>query len=109
MASAVAVNNVDRADEGPKMSSVYTTFIQAERFLITRVTILSVATEMYSPDNAVVSAAAPNLSDGADEGSTMSISVKTYPRAVEGLSIIIFTILKIKSNQIKLNQYSQWC
>ena len=78
-------------------------------FLINIVTFSSVETEMFSPYDAVASAATPNLSDGADEGSTMSISVKTSPRAVEGLSIIIFTILKIKSNQIKLNQYRQWC
>merc|ERR1712223_1888593 len=78
---------------------------------ISRLTISSVASEMFSPDDVVASAnahnpvdeaddgstlssedetspqaegAAPNLSDGADEGSTMSISVKTYPRAVEG-------------------------
>ena len=55
---------------------------------------------MFSQDDVVASAGISNPSYGADEGSTMSISVKTSPRAVEGLSITIFTILKIKSNQI---------
>ena len=72
-------------------------------FLINIVTFSSVETEMFSPYDAVASAATPNPSDDADEGSTMSISVKTSPRAVEGLSITIFT-----SYQIKSNQYSRW-
>ena len=75
------------------MSSEDTTSPQAgEGLSISRVRVLSVASEMFSPDDAVASADAPNPVDEADDNSTLSSEDATSPQAEEGPSISRLTI-----------------
>ena len=87
-ASADAPNPVDEADDGSTLSSEDTTSPQAEQGLsISRLTISSVASEMFSPDDVVASADAPKPAHIADDAFTFLSEDKTYPQAKEGLSL----------------------
>ena len=98
-ASADAANPADEADDGSTLSSEDTTSPQAEEGLsISRLTISSVATKMFSPDDAVASADAPNPVDEADDNSTLSSEDATSPQAGEGLSISRVRVLFVASD-----------
>ena len=86
VASADAPNPVDEADDGSTLSSEDTTSPQAEEGpSISRLTISSVALEMFSPDDVGAAVDAPNPVEKADDGSTLSIEDTTSPQAEQGL------------------------
>ena len=87
-ASAAEPKPAHKADDGSTLSSEDTTSPQAEEGLsISRLTISSVASEMFSPDDVVASADAPKPAHKADDASTFLSEDKTYPQAKEGLSL----------------------
>ena len=81
-ASADAPNPVDEADDVSTLLSEDTTSPKTEEGLsISRVHVLSVVSEMFSPNDIVASASAVNNADRAYEGPKISSAYTTSTRA----------------------------